>query len=999
MTRNTLNKTIKIRILSIVIMLIVGIGNTVIAQQQDTIYFNTHWNPTTKIKAVYYRLKPAPKVGDLYHIQDFYINGALQMDGYSVKQDEDAFHGQVIWYYKHGTPKNIRHYNKGKLEGKSQSFFSNGSLQAEGVIKDNQYWNGSFEISSSSEGYKTKVYQDGCLKAKHQYYKDNFSIASTLNFNCSNYHTSEVFYDKNGKEISQLIYDNSNNKPIPLSGTEQLFILDNEEFVLKSIGTRSFSGNKDLQHVKTKLAVLTDTLRGTNKSGYRFEGTFYTNGKIVNFVNKKKEGETQCCFNASHIKAKGVYKNNQKHHGTFYNPRTNTISSYKNGYRDGAQITYDAAGDVIKQETFKEGKRDGLFITHNPFTKTKHQCIYKNNYPFEGEELQYNTLTNYMNGKRIEITEYDYDTHQPISKTRYDLEDKYKITSKTIYDQGNSYALEYKNGMPFKGIEKNNNGFKTFANGEATGPYEIFAKNYLETGQYIAYNKHGLITIKLKDRTLQCVYDNGKPINGVDYNSLSGQQITYTNGIKNGLNIETRKNIAAYDSLTRYYKNNKPVGKLLYFKNGTLVNTSSYKNGKPYNGTFYQYNSTKTYKKGKLVESVINDEHYGFKQHFYYSNDGVSKLKTTNTKDSITYTLSYNNRSPFQGHFFGKLPSTINYILTPYEKGKKHGEEIVYTHPFKDISYTQNYIQGIKEGTSSYYFKGQIFEGTYKNDLPYDGDIGLAYSEKDILCVSQYIKGKAQQQNCFDNNKYESRVDTIFSGTYKNGKPYSGVFINKNRYHVAAKTYEEGKLQKTFVNPLKYKYLRASLNISHHKQTDSIVNKRLYTAVVHYTNDEKTSGHAIYKNSKDETIGTIRFNNGSLTDADLSLLVGQSPVSLKTNNASTVVLHVESVNGIQARAEASVHLNKKLHLFLYDVLSYFQKRPSAKLRFYNIKTSKKLLEITFKEGKPYHGTMPQLQAFNKELSQNIELKTYVSGILKTRKSIPLEDFLKGKFKQ
>ena len=65
--------------------------------QTDKLYFDEYWSKTDKDSALFYRLPPKPQ-GEYYLIQDFYIDGTLQMEGLSMSTDEDIFHGPIKWY-------------------------------------------------------------------------------------------------------------------------------------------------------------------------------------------------------------------------------------------------------------------------------------------------------------------------------------------------------------------------------------------------------------------------------------------------------------------------------------------------------------------------------------------------------------------------------------------------------------------------------------------------------------------------------------------------------------------------------------------------------------------------------------------------------------------------------------------------------------------------------------------------------------------------------------
>ncbi|WP_435523085.1 hypothetical protein [Chryseobacterium indoltheticum] len=65
---------------------------------------------TTKSNALYYRLMQMKELGELVLLQDFYINGTPQFEGYVLKKNEHAYVGDIVWYDKDGNDENFRQY-------------------------------------------------------------------------------------------------------------------------------------------------------------------------------------------------------------------------------------------------------------------------------------------------------------------------------------------------------------------------------------------------------------------------------------------------------------------------------------------------------------------------------------------------------------------------------------------------------------------------------------------------------------------------------------------------------------------------------------------------------------------------------------------------------------------------------------------------------------------------------------------------------------------------
>lgn len=79
-------------------------------QNVNPIYYDSDWKVTSKENASYYRLMPMKEVGELVLLQDFYIDGTPQFEGYVLKKDENAYVGDIVWYDEYGNDNNFRQY-------------------------------------------------------------------------------------------------------------------------------------------------------------------------------------------------------------------------------------------------------------------------------------------------------------------------------------------------------------------------------------------------------------------------------------------------------------------------------------------------------------------------------------------------------------------------------------------------------------------------------------------------------------------------------------------------------------------------------------------------------------------------------------------------------------------------------------------------------------------------------------------------------------------------
>jgi TonB family protein len=84
--------------------------------QTDTAYFTSKGDKTTKQQASFFR--PAPvKEGDKYKIADYYMNGRICAETYSLSLDSEIYDGYYTSYYENGRKKEYGNYIKGNRVG------------------------------------------------------------------------------------------------------------------------------------------------------------------------------------------------------------------------------------------------------------------------------------------------------------------------------------------------------------------------------------------------------------------------------------------------------------------------------------------------------------------------------------------------------------------------------------------------------------------------------------------------------------------------------------------------------------------------------------------------------------------------------------------------------------------------------------------------------------------------------------------------------------------
>lgn len=135
---------------------------------QDTTFFDKNWKKTSKSNAAYYGLQIEDAKG--IKIMDYYLDGTLQMSGYTrsvTKGDfKDSYirNGMFTYYEKNGKIKSRGLYRNDKKTGEWQEFYPEGQL----------YFTQTFDKKSRIVGNFTIYYPDGKTRRSDFYSKGEF---------------------------------------------------------------------------------------------------------------------------------------------------------------------------------------------------------------------------------------------------------------------------------------------------------------------------------------------------------------------------------------------------------------------------------------------------------------------------------------------------------------------------------------------------------------------------------------------------------------------------------------------------------------------------------------------------------------------------------------------------------------------------------------------------------------------------------------------------------
>lgn len=86
-----------------------------VAQQADTIWYNTKWEKTSKEQMEYYRVIQKEANDSLYHANDYYQNGNVQMEGGYLSFDPEVRQGLFTWFFPSGVKRETAMYEHNQI--------------------------------------------------------------------------------------------------------------------------------------------------------------------------------------------------------------------------------------------------------------------------------------------------------------------------------------------------------------------------------------------------------------------------------------------------------------------------------------------------------------------------------------------------------------------------------------------------------------------------------------------------------------------------------------------------------------------------------------------------------------------------------------------------------------------------------------------------------------------------------------------------------------------
>ena len=691
-----------------VIITIALLATTKIVAQNDTIWYNNAWEKTTKEQAEFYRPTPK-KVGDLFHIKDYYKNGIIQMEAFSKEEKNPVFHGKTTWYSKDGSILQQGTYINHKLNGKFISF--DDKKKYESIYRDHKAIEGTvaFKKSKTLEIITYKNYR--IIKHKEYFIHPKKQLQQVFYYDSVNFLKKNIpilkkYYDKTGAYLGQLTFDGSKAK----EGIEVYY-----------------NSNKNNNNIRI--------ITYYENSKILYNNIYYNDG-IPSILHDKPEGKKTFYDTKGSILGTLYYKNDKKYNGiyfsfypSFMDNEPEGIIQYKTTYKEGEilnETSYYTNGQLKVEKLFNSNNLLEKEIAYTENGELLGELTYQGLYPENGFRLTKDKKEWFKNGKIVKSVAFFKDTKLVKSKQEFDKityfgKDQIQLGVLQV-DSTKNYLIplngkqfsynrnyiagikEYKNGTLIKKTES----FKEYRSNELFKSESFYDESNGNRNKEIKYfsngKKQSVITFKDYSKQIGVFYDsNGAEVNTYNYLTKTGTEYEYFYN-KNHIKSKTSRENGEIISEKIYrkhqdYSASEPSYVLIkdldihkegkfYDKYGSLVYSISFKNKKPYTGVLYDFRTRRafTYKNG------VKDGPY---KKFYYSGFPTNIIEIGN-----------------------------------FTNNKREGI-FSYSNTEKTIIETKTYKEGVLEGETQFYNDGKLVSTIiYKNGLAYEGEITTNISKE-----------------------------------------------------------------------------------------------------------------------------------------------------------------------------------------------------------------------------------------------------------------------------
>lgn len=671
------------------------------SQKSDPIYYDKDWEVTTKANASYYRLMPLKQIGELVLLQDFYINGTQQFEGYTLKANENAYIGDIIWYDENGNDDNARQYrndtknltllyyhSNGKIRKKVQYkdgvkdgeiiiYAVDGSVLMKGVYAKGKPESGSFERVRRSDDYDYNSSSEEATDDKALVTTEEVMVSPAPPVIVQTTDVEPQTVEVALSEDEYLSKNKKNRKTVIETVIEKVFWANSKQLAQETVfemGSYDFKpiSRKDFDKSGKLIQSLNEVhfkqygndIENGADYEYYLQNNFATSIRSVSNLSKgEKSGKEIVYFPNGNVSLETNYKNDLKEGEEIVFNENGTAKS-KRIYKEGESFNGnfdERLGGMFVNQNYTNGVKEGEAIAKDEEGKVVAKGIYKNGKPFNGTFIEDNEnrsdnyeLINVENFKKTGLQKVFGYRLENLIKT-YTIKDDKLNGMTTFYEDGKVVgSLEYKNDEPYDGTLVESEKTSVFKNGKITE--ETYFKD--------SYNKDNIqkqklyengILVKVKDfsfdisekpqSSYEGIFKNGKPYSGY-FETEDNREFKQVNYFENG--------ILKFQYSNDYLKN------MDNFRHQSYDIKSTYKDGKIYDGVEYVLNekqfTSKYWKIGVLqaFDWDLFEMHYFNRLHFEPKNNTIeisdmqanrkAEIKIDQSKNTFNKQLSIDGK-------------------------------------------------------------------------------------------------------------------------------------------------------------------------------------------------------------------------------------------------------------------------------------------------------------------------------------------------------------------
>lgn len=688
-----------------------------LSQKSESIYYDKDWKVTTKSNALYYRQMPMKEIGELILLHDFYITGTPQFEGYSLKKNENAYVGDIIWYDENGNDNNFRQYRNdtkdqtllyyhpngqvrkkvgyknGVKDGEAVIYNTDGTVLMKGMYVKGKPNNGSFERVKNNDDYdyNERIEEVSVSETESRRGEDALvppppaAPLKTTEVAPQTVELLEPMDDeensskkiKNRKTVTQKIFW-INSKQI---AQETVYVID--RYYFKPVEQKNYDKSGKLVqslneiHFEEYGSQIADGL----DYEYYHQNNFATGIKsTTKYVKKLKSGKAFSYFPNGKIEAETLYKDGWKDGEEIVYTKDGKLKS-KRVYKENEpfQGNFDEnVGEFIVNFNYVNGLKDGEAIAVNEEKQTVAKGIYTNGKPFNGtfiEKIQGSSddyeLINVEKFKKTGLQKVFGYRLENLEKT-YTVKDEKLNGMTTFYDDGKIVGtLEYKNDQPHNGALVQGGGTSIFKDGKITeetffeddyNKDRIRKQKLYENGILAKIKDYSFTVSEKPQQFYEGILKNGKPFSGY-FETEVDREFKQVNYFENG--------VLKFQYSNDYLKNMDNYRHQLYDIKST------YKDGKIFDGVEYKLNEKQfvsRYWKSGVLHSFDWDlfaMHYFNRIHFELKNNTIEiSDMQANRKAEIKIE---NSKNTFNKQLFidGKLIDSRKkeYLESKYKEG------------------------------------------------------------------------------------------------------------------------------------------------------------------------------------------------------------------------------------------------------------------------------------------------------------------------------------------